>query len=82
MRKYIHGHSNDIVLRIIDHLESASLPDIFKCTDMKEGTIKSIIHNLYHQNIIDKSTSKPIRYFIRNKGNPEIKELLSNVKRR
>ena len=67
---------SDCVLIVLQGDKSLTINEIMKRVQAKENTLKQTVSNLKSQNVLDSSTSKPYRYFLKSNGDPELKKML------
>ena len=76
----IHGQTHDTIMQIIEYINGGTARDISKYTDIKLNTIQTTLYKLEkEQNLLEKSNSKPYKYFLKGENN-ELKKALKNVK--
>lgn len=76
----IHGKTRETVLDIVKRLEYCSRLEVSKVTDIAESTITGTLSSLKKEGILDSSNDKPKKYWIKDKGDPRLKDALSNSK--
>lgn len=69
----------NILLYLLDKHESLTTQEILERAELNEGSMGAALAKLKNDKIIGTSTTRPVRYFLRKKGDPELKEALKNV---
>lgn len=76
----IHGKGKETVFAIIERFEPVTRAEMYTKTDISEASINNYIFQLKTEKIIDTTTEKPVKYFIKAHGNPNMKEMLTKGK--
>lgn len=73
----IYGNTEDTIIKVLDHIEIGSVYDISKYTNISMSTLRNYCSNMKKKGVLDASTNGlPKKYFLKSKGNPELRDLL------
>ena len=81
IRTYPWGQAREVVLKALENLEIATIRELSKFTGMAEGTVYNQLNKLRKEKVVETSIGTiPKKFFIRQLGNPELKEVLQECK--